>query len=186
MRRFLPAAACAAALLGAAALPSAASADIHWTVSGTFDDTGTLSGWFNINQYGYLDGYDLTTTAGAAEAGFNYTPADSYFANGDFYVDAQPGYQADLHLTFADTLTTPVANNPIEGGEGGPSYECTGSYSCYIPEGGTTRYLASGEASAAGAAPEPAIWMTMVLGFGLLGGALRAARRQGGAVPSAA
>lgn len=184
--RLWPAAACAVALLGAGA-PSVANADIVWTVNGVFDDGGALSGYFNINVYGFLDGYDLTTTAGGTQSGFDYTPSDSYFSNGAFYVDAQPGYEQDLHLAFSDPVSTPVAVDPIIGGEGGPSYECINSFSCYIPLGGQVRYLASGYASAGGGninglnldpVPEPGVWAMLVIGFGALGGALRVARRR--------
>ena len=84
-----------------------------------------------------------------------------------FYVDAQPSYQGDLHLTFADNLNVPVSNNPLVGGFGGPSWECAGSYSCYVPEGGLTRYIASG--SATGSVPELSSWGMMALGFAALG-----------------
>jgi hypothetical protein len=179
--------ACAATVIGAAA---PALADIHWLVSGTFDDGATLSGWFNINPYGYLDGFNLVTTSGTKEAGFDYTAADSYAANGGLYVDAEPGYKNDLHIDFADVLTTAVADDPIVGGAHGPSYECVNSWSCYVATGGVTRYLVSGYASVGGtnpvgdlttndrlpAVPEPAAWVLMIAGFGLAGVALRRRR----------
>ena len=57
----------------------------------------------------------------------------------------------------------PNLNNPIIGGNGGPSYECIGSYSCYTqPSDGAYRYIGTGFASAV---PEPATWAMMVLGF---------------------
>lgn len=184
-KRLWAAAACAAALMGAAA-PSVANADVNWTVTGTFDDGGALSGSFDINVYGYLNGYDLKTTAGSSEGGFEYTPSNSYFSNGAFYVDAQPGYQSDLHLTFLGDLSVASANNPLVGGAGGPSYECVGSYSCYLPAYGTTRYIAEGFARAStdgqgggSATPEPATWAMMLLGFGGVGAAMRMARRKG-------
>lgn len=170
--------ACAAALALAAA-PTAASADVHWVLTGQFDDGGSLGGFFDIDQYGFLTGYDVQTTAGTAEGGFDYTPSDSYFSNGAFYVDFEPQYQNALHLAFADDLGTPVSNNPILGGSPGPSFECVNSWSCYVPSGGTTRYIASGFAAAGGGAvPEPAAWTLMLTGFGLLGATLRSTRRR--------
>ena len=165
-----------AAVMGAAlmAAPSAANADVTWVVNGSFIGGGDVTGYFDINVYGFLDGYNLTTTAGALP-GFDYTPADSYYSNGTFYVDAQPGYAQDLHLQFADNLSVPVANNPIVGGDGGPSFECVDSFSCFIPSGGETRYI--GEGFAAGAVPEPATWAMMLLGFFGLGVLLRAHHR---------
>ena len=166
-----------AAAFAALAIPAVAqAADITWNVSGTFNDGGTLTGSFNINQYGYLDGYDLTTSGGSMP-GIGYTPANSYFANGNFYFDAQPGYQGDLHLEFLNSLSVASANNPILGGNPGPSFECQGSYSCFDQQGGTTRFLAEGAASAAGV-PEPAVWAMMFLGFFGMGSAIRAINRK--------
>jgi hypothetical protein len=158
------------------AMPSAAKADVAWFVNGTFDDGGTVTGAFNINVYGYLDGYDLKTTRGDGFSAFEYTELNSYFSNGTFYFDAQPGYQQDLHLEFVDDLGVAIAYNPIVGGDQGPSYECQGSFSCYVPTDGAIRYITSGYASAA--VPEPAIWAMMLLGFGGLGAMLRDQRRK--------
>jgi hypothetical protein len=174
-RRLALVAGCAMALTTAAA-PSIASADVHWLVNGTFDDGGTVGGYFNINAYGYLSGYDLKTTTGTTEPGFDYNPGDSYFANGTFYVDAQAQYQSDLHLDFVNGLSVASASNPILGGSPGPSWECQGSFSCYIPQGGAIRYIAGGFASAA--VPEPAAWTLMLTGFAAIGAGLRLARRQ--------
>ena len=174
----LAGAATAAACL--AALPSVASADVTWLVNGTFDDGTTVSGTFDINVYGYLESADLTTQTKGGFAGFEYTLADSYIATGDKYVDFQPGYTSDLRITFTDSLGVGEAHNTIVGGEFGPSYECQGSFSCYVPSGGSTRYL-SGFASS-GAVPEPASWALMITGFGLVGWALR---RRSGALASA-
>jgi hypothetical protein len=178
----------AAALAGAA---SPALADITWTVSGTFNDGGQLSGWFTLNVYDYLSDYDLTTTAGSiVDPGVEYTPANSYWSNGAFYLDVQPGYFGALNLAFVDTLAVPEAHNALVTIDPGPpapvvpqfpatfSYECVQSWSCYLATGGPTRYIADGFASARGsAAPEPAAWALMIVGFGLAGGLLRTRRR---------
>jgi hypothetical protein len=178
------AALCAASALCVAAAPSMASADTRWLVDATFDDGTTLTGTFTINVYGFLESANLETETNGAFTGFDYTTADSYYSNGNFYVDFQPGYTQDLHLEFANTLTTGSQNNLIIGGENGPSYECEGSYSCYIPMGGDTRYIASGFADEV---PEPATWALMLAGFGGLGMALRAKQKfaTAGGAPSA-
>ena len=170
--------ACAAAAAGCLAItPSAANADVTWLVNGTFDDGTTVTGTFDINVYGYLESADLKTETKGVFTGFEYTTASPiYIATGVTFVDFQPSYQSDLHLTFADNLGVAEADNPIIGGEMGPSYECQGSYSCYVPSGGNTRYIASGSASA-GAVPEPETWALMISGFGLAGAALRGRRR---------
>jgi hypothetical protein len=188
VKRLAPAAACAVALMGAAALPTAANADVTWFVSGDFDDGGTLSGWFTVNVYGYLSNFDLKTTAGTAAnsdgallPGFEYTPENSYYSTGvvaPFYIDAQPQWQSDLHLNFANTLSHP-SYNVINGGS--QSFECNGSYSCFLTVDTKTRYLTSGFAQV----PEPATWGLMILGFGAAGAMLRRARSARPAVATA-
>jgi PEP-CTERM motif len=147
---------------------SAAKADVHWVIDNAiFDDGTTLNGYFNINVYGFLDGYDLKTLANGPFVAVDYTPSNSFFSNGTFYVDAQPGYQGDLHIEFANNLGVPESSNAIVGGDPpGVSYECQGSFSCSNLDGGATRFIASGVASAV---PEPATWTMMLLGFAGLG-----------------
>ena len=173
-KRLLAIAGCAAALMAAAA-PSAASADVVWTVTGNFNDGGSLSGFFDINVYGFLSGFNLQTTTGSTDTAFDYNPSNSYYSNGTFYVDAEPSYQSDLHLQFVNSLSVASANNPIQGGQGGHSWECQGSFSCFLPSGGAIRYLTDGHASA-GAVPEPAAWTMMIVGFGGIGAVLRRRR----------
>ena len=123
----------------------------------------------------------ILTSAVGSFGGFHYLPTTSYWRNGTFYIDLEPGYFGALHLQFLSNLGIPSANNPIVGGNLGPSYECVGSWSCYIPQGGSTRYIDSGAAAtnAGGniaAVPEPATWVMMILGF--LGIGLAANRRR--------
>jgi hypothetical protein len=158
-----------AAILGCFACNSpGAKADVVWTVEdSTFIGGGTVSGTFTIDVYGFLlNNWSLTTTLGGVFPGFTYNASDSYYSNGTFYVDAQPGYSQDLHLVFAHSLLVPAANNPIVAG--GVSYECVGSYSCFIPfaPSGTDRYIGTGFAAAA---PEPGTWAMMILGFLCIG-----------------
>ena len=158
----------AALLLLCLGAPTSAKADVVWTINGSFDDGGTLSGTFTINVYGYLSSWDLTTQTVGPFGGFEYKPGNSYISNGALYADFQPGYVRDLHLAFSTNLDVASADNPIIGGSPGPSYECVGSYSCYVPLGGKTRYIAEGEAIAA--VPEPSTWAMLILGFLGIGG----------------
>jgi hypothetical protein len=186
LRRMAPLAISAAAVLAAALAPTIASADVLWTVNGTFDDQGTLTGTFEVDQYGYLVDAALTTSAWTVgditRPAFTYTLNNSFIATGvylgDYYVDFQPGYEADLHVQFTDPLKTPEANNLIIGGEQGPSYECQDSFSCFVPAGGPTRYLDGFASSSGTAVPEPAAWALMIVGFGMAGGMMRARRRR--------
>lgn len=153
----------AALLLLSLGTPTSAKADVVWTINGSFEDGGTLSGSFTINVYGYLSDWDLITQTVGLFGGFEYKPGNSYISNGALYAEFQPGYVRDLHLAFTTDLGVASADNPIIGGSPGASYECVGSYNCYIPLGGTTRYLAEGVAVAA--IPEPSTWAMMILGF---------------------
>jgi ABC-type phosphate transport system substrate-binding protein len=172
------------ALLGIAfmafgAALSAAEAAVVWDVSGTFSDGTTLTGSFSTDVYGYVQSANLVTQTKGAFTGFDYTLADSYSSSGLNFVDFQPGYTSDLHLQFADALTSPTANNPIIDAV---SYECQGSFSCYVPSGGVTRYLTGGVeedfGAAVGAVPEPATWAMLLIGFFSVGTALRLSRRR--------
>ena len=146
---------------------SAAVADTHWVVNGVFDDGTTLSGYFNLNVYGNLSSFKLTTQAGTELAANVYTTGGAD-PNG-FTVDFQPvPYVDDLRLTFANTLDVAAATDPLLT----TSYECQGSSSCFVPSGGATRYLISGSTSA----PEPAAWTLMLVGVAGLGATLRRRR----------
>ncbi len=60
---------------------SAAVADTHWAVYGVFDDGTTLNGYFDLNNYGYLGAYKLTTQAGPVLAAGVYQTGDSTAAS---------------------------------------------------------------------------------------------------------
>jgi hypothetical protein len=185
-KTLLAAAGCGAAMM-AAAIPSAASADITWVVTGTFDDGTPLVGSFTVGAGGYVSGspYLLTTQPDALNGFVGETyenpPPPPVAPNGpppsnkvvQFFPNSDP-YLTELQLTFANSLQVASANDPIVGAS---SYECQGSFGCLYPTGGVTRYLVSGFASA-GAVPEPATWAMMLIGFGGLGLALRTARRR--------
>jgi len=148
-----------------------AKADVVWDVNATFDDGTVLTGAFSINVYGYLDGAYLTTQTKGPFTGFTYTASDSYVANNSIFIQLQPGYTSDLQIQFTNSLSVPSLNNSIAGGEGQNSYECQGSYSCYVPAGGVVRYIASGSADGTigPAVPESSTWVMLVLGFAGLG-----------------
>jgi hypothetical protein len=163
------------ALIAAALLTgSAAQADVHWYITGQFDDGATLSGWFDINQYGFIASSDLTTSDGSAFAGAHYvTPGTStsntatslsYFPN--LYVDG-------MTLNFAGDLNVGAPTNALLT----TSYECRTNYCAQ--NSSVFRYITSGYASITPipAVPEPASWGLMIVGFGLAGTAMRRTRK---------
>jgi PEP-CTERM motif len=195
-RRVAPLALCALALAGA----TAARADIQWTVTGTFDDGATLSGYFDVNMYDQFSDFDLKTSGGSVVGSQEYKfGADglSSWSQPDF-VEFQPFYQADLHLGFALDLGAVAATNEIliSGPTPGPSFECIDSFNCDTYQG-PTHFLTSGSATglvipdindggngsgsdtgAGNGVPEPASWALMIAGFGMAGGMLRSSRRR--------
>lgn len=165
--KLVPALALAACVAG---LSSQANADVWWQLKDvTFDDGGTLSGVIDVNVYGFLSYWSLTTTAGTHTnttggplAGDTYTPSINSSINSGtsitFYSSTLPAYDGWLTLNFQDSLTTAESNNPIVG----LSFECVG-FTC--PNGTETRYVTAGYA----AVPEAPTWAMMIVGAGLLG-----------------
>ena len=59
-----------------------AQSEVRWTVSGTFDDGGLFSGFFNLDAANFPSGdWSLSVTGGSTPAlpPFTYTPANSIF-----------------------------------------------------------------------------------------------------------
>jgi len=167
LRTFLAIAGLATA--GVAAGATASKADVTYIITGTFDDSTTLSGEFTVNVYGYIElaSLQLTTLAGAI-SGYSYTAAtadpDGCGTNCVGYGRTNPPYFGGLQLTFVNPLGS-SGSDPIVGGEGGPSWENLS----YTIGGPPIRYLVTGVATTV---PEPATWAMMIAGFlglGLVG-----------------
>ncbi len=111
LRRLAPIALCAAAL-GAATL---AKADTEWTVIGTFDDGETLSGVFDINQYGQLSHFDLNSSIGPVIGPIEYKPDTDGMQTWAWpsKVEFEIGYTTTLHLEFTDSLGTANLPTPL-------------------------------------------------------------------------
>jgi hypothetical protein len=168
---------------------SAARADVVWTLTDVpLSDTGTLSGTFTINTYGYLtqSSISLTTTAGTVLFGDTYNSsqvAGNINNSGGTglpdnvvqFFSAINGYQGELQLTFKNALTSPGID-PIVGGLGGPSWECGVGFGCPPYSGTPIRFVSNDAASFASAVPEPATWAMLIIGF--LGVGLMAYRRK--------
>jgi hypothetical protein len=146
-------------LFGACLVPASA-ATITWTLSSNvpLSDGGTLNGYFGIyDNSGFVNGnpFDLTTAGGTTNYSQHYTAtinaSDPNSVTVQFFAP-NPAYSSTLQLTFLYSLLVPVANNPLVGGIGGPSYECEG-WSCTEAD---TRFVTDGFASAFGLANGPA------------------------------
>ena len=159
-----------------------AKADVVYVLSGvTFDDGGTATGSFTINTSGYLESYNITTTLGSTISGYSYTsPApnagqivpNSPPASGILVFPNVDPYEAQLELKFQNPFGSPGVDPILTGpSPTGPSFECTGSFSCYLtgqtsagggPLYGPTRFVTEGFATAV---PEASTWAMMILGF---------------------
>ncbi len=171
---------------------------VTWTLSPDvpFSDGGTLNGYFNINVYGFTTApWDMQTSGGSPAFAVDYNtsinadnpniltvqfnaPADS---NGN------GSYSSFLYLVFEHSLLVPIANNPIVGGDPGPSFECEnyGDVNGNCP--GPVRYILSGYASAdglseTGITPLPAALPLFAGGLGFVGLLARRRRKKGVAV----
>jgi len=95
------------------------------------------------------------------------------------------GYQADTHNGGAGTYQDWMSTSTIALGNGTYSFY-TGPNCCIDPMGSPVKVTVSGVTSVApgtlqptpGAVPEPATWAMMIGGFGMVGGAMRSARRR--------
>jgi hypothetical protein len=150
--------------------PLTANADtILWTLSPDIplSDGGTLNGYFGIDSYGYVNGnpFDLTTAGGSTNFNQNYNAtinaSDPNTLTVQFFAP-NPAYSSSLTLVFEYSLLVPIADNPIVGGNPGPSYECEG-YSCPPAD---IRYVDGGFASAS---PIPATLPLFAAGLGFIG-----------------
>lgn len=130
----------------------ALSAPLTWTVTGSFDDGGSLSGSFTYDaDTGSISNFNLTTTSGSTLSGYNYTPSDSlgYYSATELPVCTANCFEFSrndnllyLLLEFPTALTDAggTVNFVIGGTNPNSSYECT---NC-----GTFRALTSGSATA--------------------------------------
>jgi hypothetical protein len=159
-----------AATLGSVAAGPASALTESWTLVGvTFADGGTLTGTFTDDYY--LGAFDLTSQGGDL-IGATYGAGDYTGGAPPTQIDIYEGtYANDLELVFAKPLDAPSGHNAITG------FEMFGSYS--DPSLDVSRTIVSGYATSA---PEPASWALMMLGAGLVGGALRNSRRRAPAV----
>ena len=153
MKRFLSAVATALVL---AAGP--ASADIIFTLSGSLDDGGTVSGTFTTDDaIGSLLDYDLTTS-GANGFTYNTTTAPQNFSSlPNILVVETADLSHLLQVTFAGGLTA-TGGNIVAGGF--DSFE-------QIPGGAHREITAGSAAVGTTAVPEPST--IALLGLAVLG-----------------
>lgn len=165
----------AGAALAAIALPTAASAAVTFDVSGTFVGGGSFSGFVTTsdNLMSLLD-FSVTTTPGGGTWPYPFFPGDTYTKAGASSVTALPNNYIyatypdsdQLRLYFAGALTQSGVALDQTAGE---FVSKIGMRT--VGSGALTRRVAA-------AVPEPATWALMILGFGMVGGAMRASIRR--------
>jgi hypothetical protein len=165
----------AAALAGmaATAMATPVTFPIVWDLNAVqFSDGGKASGSFSINQFGFIQTFDITTTNGSSIVqGFHYTPDINATINAPsdtitIFNHDNPDYLGFLQLTFENPLTTPSSDDPIVAF----SFECNGFQQLDGSCLSTERTVLSGSASSL-AVPEPmtlALFGTSLLGLGFL------------------
>ena len=154
---------------------SSAEANTVQTITGTFDDGGTLTGTLTFNQYGYLTApWNLTTTAGLSiMTNVTYGPGDvtgivGYYAPPSYSTLVTiPGSFEVWDVTYGDQTLSLIFSSPDMGQPdslvGG--YECIASYACSAPTG-YDRYLTSDSVTTT---PLASTWTMMLLGLAGLG-----------------
>jgi hypothetical protein len=176
------AAATAAALVGA----SGAQATINLITNGSFE-TGTLSGWNVISGVGVVSGAHGSVSA--AEDGNSYVLLEGSGAtSGKFnqFISDTAGQAYTLSLWVDDSETVSHAGVSLNGNflfdtaspastgwkEYNFTFTGTGSEYLYIVGAG----VAVDNFSVVAAAPDPATWALMLVGFAGVGAAIRARR----------
>ena len=145
---------------------TAHASTIDWTLENvTFGDGGNLTGTFSTDSTkGYLLSWDLTSTAGSLDSGFNYNAGDSYissYTSSSFYPVAKNccAMPPWLYVSFTNPLNT-IGTDPISfvfelDTYSGPPYS-------------NMRYAYSGYAISS-AVPEPQTYAMWLAGLGLIG-----------------
>jgi hypothetical protein len=175
------------AVVSGVGLSSNAKADIVFTLSNVeLSDGAFLSGTFYLNSDGYIATppfgapYSLTTTSGILP-GNTYasgqtpsaminTPTNTVVTFQEYVPVGAPSTDDVLQLTFAGALG--LGNNTLEGGIGGPSWECVG-FTCPVGfDNDPTRYVLADTTIVVGSVapvPEPGTWAMLILGFSGIG-----------------
>jgi len=153
--------------VGLMAGPIAANAaPIKWTVSGLFDDGGTLSGSFTVEtDTNSMVDWSIVTTSGSTLPGFTYDMSSSGFFGFNVFATnpnsvvlyrIDPFAQPYIQLGFTSSLFTPGTISLDTTGFDAGSWECN---NC-----DPSRFLTSGTATSV---PEPGT--LALLGLGLAG-----------------
>lgn len=155
---------CAALALAMSITATANAGPLNFTLSNVkFDDGTSLTGGFTIDDTtGDVLSFDITSENGTLP-GIEYLTGNPTFRDlfgpNEYIFGNGSNITQYLSLSFANPLS--AGSNALVG----LSYECS---NC-----GTGRWIVSGAATV----PEAASWAMMLVGFGAVGGAMRARRK---------
>jgi hypothetical protein len=140
-----------------------ASNVVHVDVSGTFNDGGTVSGWYNFNTATQTSAkWDVVTTAGSA------LPGDTYKNGGIANLSIVNATQVDFfrYHSLNDFDGIVFVSNHLQ-----PQVAAEAHFPCF--EDCTYDAIRFGLVSYSATVPEPGVWALMIVGLGLVGSALR-------------
>lgn len=163
----------AVAALGA--VPSAQATPILWNLNDVqFKDGGIATGWFTFDaSTNNITDFSITVSGGDTGT---FAPLTYSASNSSAYKGLWDGYQdyafflkgSTRLISFASSAELTNAGNPTDLVNAPFSAEC---YNC-----SPYRLFANPGHLTAAAVPEPASWALFIIGFGLIGAAVR--RRQ--------
>jgi hypothetical protein len=173
--------AAAIAIMGLLGAGSGANAITYAFTNVGLSDGGLLNGTLDIN-FGGVSGYSLTTTGGSIpslDMSYHYpgfpSPNSIPFGNPtvvQIFPDGPPtitNFISILQLTFSSDLMV-AGPHTLLGGAPGPSFECSGSFLCYLGISTEIRYVAADTIiDGVGATPLPAALPLFASGLGALG-----------------
>ena len=166
-------------IAGGSAYSSSASAlPITWTLQNVaFVGGGTASGYFTLNEYGFLGSSSIITSTVGSFTGNAYISPSVNSASPNFDHQYPDTFQITFQMIDYTHALSLVFQSSVDAGIPqinlilASSFECEGNSSCYTGnsatianDGGRIRYVSSGEAVTGMAAiPEPSLLSLLLI-----------------------